>query len=428
MTYRYLIIGGGMTADAAAKAVRAEDPTGTIALLSAEPDAPYKRPPLSKGLWTDTAVERTDLKTAGVGVEMLLATSVTALDLTSRTVTLADGSAVGFEYLLLATGAAARALPGLPVGGPVIAYRTLADYRVARERVKQGARVLVVGGGFIGSELTAGLSRAGAEVHLVFPEAAIGASRFPAALAAAITADYVARGVTVHANSSLKSAKHLGERVEATLEDGTQLPFDLVAVGIGTRPNDELAASAGLATGNGVLVDSQLRAQRITASGATEPLGYVFAAGDVAAFPWPSPLAAGRIEHEDNAVMMGGHAGRQLVAAYLAEQGAGAGRDGAGSDSSGAEALRATPYRHLPFFYSDLFDNGYEAVGVLDSRLDMVEDWYDGLAAGVVYYLSAKKVVGVLLWNTWGLVDAARDLVLADAVVDPAQLTGRLRP
>src|SRR5690606_21329392 len=134
---------------------------------------------------------------------------------------------------------------------------------------------------------------------------------------------------------------------------------------------------------------------------------------DVAVFPWPDPLRPGRIEHEDNAVMMGAHAGRQLAASSRAS------REGRTAELS--------PYLHLPFFYSDLFDDGYEAVGVLDSRLDTVADWHDGTSAGVVYYLSDQVVVGVLLWNTWGQVDAARDLVLSNTSVSPSELVGRLK-
>jgi len=414
VTFRYLIVGGGMTADAAAKAIRASDAEGGIALVSAEPDAPYKRPPLSKGLWKDSTVERTYLGTHKATVELILGRTVTALDVDGRTVRLDDDRTVGFEYLLLATGAAARTLPSLPVGGPVVAYRTLADFRVARARATPGSRVLIVGGGFIGSELAAGLSRTGAEVHMVFPEPGIGAPRFPASLAAAITADYADRGVKLHANNGVGSAVIAEHGATVVLNDGTELAVDLVAVGIGTKPNVELAASAGLVTGNGIVVDDQLHTQRV-GSRAAEPLGHVFAAGDVAAFPWPSPLEAGRIEHEDNAVMMGGHAGRQMVAAHHDAQ------------AARGEPSALSPYQHLPFFYSDLFDNGYEAVGRLDSGLEMVQDWHDGLKAGVVYYLSDRKVVGVLLWNTWGLVDAARALVSSDAQVEPARLIGRLK-
>src|SRR5690606_7709502 len=155
-------------------------------------------------------------------------------------------------------------------------------------------------------------------------------------------------------------------------------------------------------------VDDLLRVRMARHDGEGVTVDHVFAAGDVATFPWPEPLATGRIEHEDNAVMMGSHAGRQLAAAHRASMADGGGR------------AELTPYEHLPFFYSDLFDDGYEAIGVLDSRLETVADWHQGLSAGVVYYLSDQKVVGVLLWNTWGQVDAARDLVLSNTSVSPS--------
>ena len=412
---RYLIIGGGMTADAAAKAIRSSDPEGGVTLVSAEPDAPYKRPPLSKGLWTGSPVDKTALNTAKADVELIVGRTVIAIDVDGRTARLDDGTSIGFEYLLLATGATARTLPTLPTGGPVVAYRTLEDYRATRARTTPGSRILVVGGGFIGSELATGLSRAGAEVHMAFPEPHIGAGRFPPSLAAAISADYRSRGVNLHVNNGVRAADVSPDGAEVVLNDDTRLSVDLVVVGIGTSPNLELAAAAGLAIDKGVVVDSLLRVQRTGPQG-LQPVQHVFAAGDVADFPWPSPVPRGRIEHEDNAVMMGSHAGRQLVAAR---------RDGEGGAVSAAGLV---PYQHLPFFYSDLFDNGYEAVGVLDARLDMVEDWHDGLNAGVVYYLSANKVVGVLLWNSWGLVDAARELILANAEVGAARLAGRLKP
>ena len=412
---RYLIIGGGMTADAAAKAIRSSDATGTITLVSAEGDAPYKRPPLSKGLWNGSKVEQTALGTNDkANVEQLLGRTVIDLDIDGGTVRLDDGTTIAFEYLLLATGAAARQLPRLPASDTVVAYRTLADYRSVRSRAAPGSKILVVGGGFIGSELAAGLSRAEAEVHMAFPEPDIGAGRFAAPLAAAIAADYRERGVILHPNNGVTSAAVTQDGATVVLDDDTQLEVDLVVLGIGTHANVELAASAGLTTDKGVVVDNLLRVQRTGPQG-SRPVAHVFAAGDVAEFPWPSPLPRGRIEHEDNAVRMGGHAGRQMVAAYRQ------------SEAESGAAPELMPYQHLPFFYSDLFDNGYEAVGVLDARLDMVQDWHDGLRAGVVYYLSDKKVVGVLLWNTWGLVDAARELILADAEVEPALLVGRLK-
>jgi len=142
---------------------------------------------------------------------------------------------------------------------------------------------------------------------------------------------------------------------------------------------------------NGVLVD------RFTAT--TNP--DIYAAGDVANFRNPALDRRLRVEHEDNALTMGAVAGRNM-------------------------AGRTQPYDHLPFFYSDLFDLGYEAVGLLDARLQMVEDWREPYRKGVVYYLEQGRVRGVLLWNTWEQVDRARELIATREKVDAASLVGRI--
>lgn len=402
MANRYVLIGGGLAADAAAKAIREADPEGSVTLVTAEGDAPYRRPHLSKALWSGGDVAKALLGTAGHGVDVITGRRATTLDTAARRVVLDGGDALDYDQLLIATGARARALPGLPAEGPVVAYRTLADYRLARERSGEGRRALVVGGGFVGAELAAGLKNAGTEVHVVFPEKGIGANRFPEALGQALNERYRGRGVSVHAGATVESAERRGECVRARLTDGFEAEFDLVAVGIGVEPNVDLARSAGLRVEDGVVVDSALRA--LGPDG--RPVPGVFAAGDVASFPWPRPFPRSRIEHEDAAVTMGAHAGRQMAAAARGEDPA--------------------PYEHLPFFYSDLFDDGYEALGRMDARLETFEDWKRPLEEGVVYYLDGGRVVGVLLWNTWGQVDAARDLILADERVTAAELRGRL--
>ena len=161
--------------------------------------------------------------------------------------------------------------------------------------------------------------------------------------------------------------------------------------GIGITPDVELAAAAGLAVDDGILVDEHLM---------TSHPG-VYAAGDVARFNAPLLRKRIRVEHEDNAVSMGRAAGRAM-------------------------AGDRTPYTHLPFFYSDLFDRGYEAVGELDPRGDVVSDWNEEFREGVIYYLSDGRVRGVLLWNTWGQVDAARVLIAQPGPFEARDLRGRL--
>ncbi len=406
MTYRYMIIGGGMTADAAAKAIRKADPDGSLLLVSDEDVAPYKRPPLSKSLWKGDDEAKVDLQTTGAGGELRLGRCATDLDLAARRVRLDDGQEVGYERLLLATGAKARELPGVPSGGPVVAYRRFADYRTAKARSGPGRVAVVVGGGFIGSEMSAALSLAGTEVHLVYPEALLGAGRLPAEVAQLVGAKYASHGVHLHPDSRVSGAHVEGERVRVDLTNGFSLDADLLVVGIGAVPNDDLARAAGLHVDNGVWVDDHLRAE-LAPDGprVSGDLG-VFAAGDVANFAFPGLGRHLRIEHEDNAYQMGAAAGAQLVASF--------------------RGTPAAPYTHLPFFYSDLFDDGYEAIGLLDRRLDLVSDWADPGKAGVFYYMEGPLVRGVLLWNTWGQVDAARDLILAGEELTPAQLKGRL--
>ncbi|MCC6309581.1 MAG: FAD-dependent oxidoreductase [Trueperaceae bacterium] len=396
-----------MTGDAAAKAIRRGDPGGSLLLIGEEAVAPYKRPPLSKGLWKGGDEAKVDLGTLARGGDVRLGTRATGLDLAHRTLTLADGTEVGYERLLLATGARARELPGLPSGGPVVAFRHLTDYHVARARSGPGRVAAVIGGGFIGAELAAALTQAGTEVHMVFPEAELGANRFPAELAARIGANYRARGVTLHRNMRVASAKVTDAAATLTLDDGTTVRADLVVVGIGAVPNDQLAKAAGLRVDDGIWVDDRLRAARAGDDDRDGSALGVYAAGDVANFAFPGFVRRTRIEHEDNAYAMGAAAGRQMVASV-----------------TGAESA---PFSHLPFFYSDLFDDGYEAVGALDARLDVVADWLEPGRSGVFYYLDGGTVRGVLLWNTWGLVDAARDLILADATVAPSELKGRLQ-
>lgn len=401
-----MIIGGGMTADAAAKAIRKADPHGSLLLVSEEQVPPYKRPPLSKGLWKGDDSSRLDLKTANVGGELRLGRRATGVDVTSRTVTLDDGHIVSYERLLFATGATPRLLPGLGGGGPFVAYRHIGDYEVAKARSGPGRTAVVIGGGFIGTEMAAALTLAGSAVHLVFPEELPGAGRLPPEVAALIDAKYRSNGVQIHAARSVASARGEGDQARVILDDGTELVADLVVLGVGAEPNDALARAAGLKVGNGIWVDDHLRAS--AANGALPSAGElgIFAAGDVANFAFPGVGRRLRIEHEDNAYQMGTAAGRQMVASL------------AGKDER--------PYDHLPFFYSDLFDDGYEAVGMLDPRLEIVSDWSEEGRAGVFYYLEGTRVRGVLLWNTWGEVDNARDLILTGEEISPDLLKGRL--
>jgi 3-phenylpropionate/trans-cinnamate dioxygenase ferredoxin reductase component len=389
-SFKYVIVGGGQSGDAAVKGIRSVDEEGSILLIGAEPHDPYERPPLSKGLWMGSDSEDgLGLDTRDETVELWLGRRATAIDADAKTVTDSQGDVVGYERLLLATGCTARSLPGLPPSERVLAYRTLDDYHQARTLAKEGARVVVIGGGFIGSEMAAGLRTAGADVAMVFPEAHIGAGRFPEDLAAALDRDYRQRGVKLHAGRSVSRASSHPDRVQIALDDGTELSADLVVVGIGTEPNVTLARELGLEVDGGIHVDRFLRTGRPD----------IYACGDAMAFPHAALGRRVRVEHENNATASGHHAGRVMA---------------------GVEE----PYEHVPFFFSDLFDSGYEAVGDLGGDLQAVADWKEPSDGpdrkGIVYYQDAERLRGVLLWNSFGKVDAATELLRRGERVDPA--------
>jgi 3-phenylpropionate/trans-cinnamate dioxygenase ferredoxin reductase component len=386
MRSRYLIVGGGMTAHAACRGIREHDADGSIALVGDEDVAPYKRPPLSKALWKGDPEDSIWCGTAELGVDLHLGRRIVSLELDAQTATDDRGASYGYERLLLATGGRPRRLP-FPEGH-VVYFRTLADYRQLREQADAGRRFVVIGGGFIGSELAAALAMNGCDVTLVFPEAGIGARLFPADLAAFVTETYRSKGVEVLAGETVTGIAPDGDGIQVRTGGGT-LRADAVVAGLGIEPTTDLAEAAGLAVADGIVVDELGRA------GGRED---VFAAGDVARFPVPALGGDTRVEHEDNANSHG-----RVVGANMA---------GAGE-----------PYHHLPFFYSDLFELGYEAVGEVDSRHDTLAEWTEPNRSGVVCYVDAeRRPRGFLLWDVWGRVEAATALIRAREPVDAAAL------
>ncbi|CAB4244168.1 Pyridine nucleotide-disulfide oxidoreductase [Methylacidimicrobium sp. AP8] len=386
--YTYLIIGGGMTADAAVRGIREIDPNGPIGLLTAEPELPYNRPPLSKGLWKGEALDSIWCRTPEAGVVFHRSCTARSLDLSSKTVTAENGTTFSFDKLLLATGGDARRLP--TPSTKILYYRTLADYRKLRAWSEAEERICVLGGGFIGSEIAAALALNGKRVTLLFAEAGIGGRIFPEALSLFLNEYYRKKGVEVLPRQTVSAIEEQQGLLHIHLGQGSLSVGALVA-GIGISPNVGLAKDARLEVDNGIVVDEYLRTGHAD----------VYAAGDVAAFFQPALGQRLRFEHEDNARQMGLVAGRNM-------------------------AGHAAKYDHIPFFYSDLFDFGYEAVGLLDLRLEIFCDWKEEFHTGVVYYLDRRRVRGVLLWNVWGQVDAARALLAEPGPFQPADLRGRI--
>jgi NADPH-dependent 2,4-dienoyl-CoA reductase/sulfur reductase-like enzyme len=383
-TYKYVIVGAGLAGASAIEGIREVDREGSILLLGREPQAPYHRPPLSKKLWSgeekaeDVFVEAEAFYPEN-RVERVLGAEVVALDRAARTLTDRAGNRYRYESLLVATGGEPRRLD-VPGGGleEICYFRTLADYLRARRDATTGKSALVVGGGFIGSEIAASLRKNDLEVTMLFPDPYLCRRVFPEGLGRAIQASYIERGIRVLTGDAPASFERRGAKILTKTRAGAEIAADLVIAGVGITPSVELARRAGLAVENGIVVDETLRTE--------DPR--IFAAGDNASFPYAALGVRTRVEHWDNALSQGKQAGRNMAGAR-------------------------EPYLHMPYFFSDLFEFGYEAVGEVDARLETVARWEKENETGVIFYLKNRAIRGVMMCNVWEKVDAARALVRA---------------
>ena len=388
--YKYIIIGGGMTGDSAAKGIRETDKDGSLAIISSESHLPYDRPPLTKDLWKGKEVEKIYRGTDKLNAEIILDTEIVSLNLEQRELTDNRNNKYSYEKLLLATGGK---VIKLPFGDEhIIYYRTLKDYEKLTLLVKTKNDFVVIGGGFIGTEIAAALAMNKKSVTIVFPEKLIGERIFPKDLAEFVTKFYKDKGVNVKPGESALGIEKKGDKLVLTTSSGKEIKTDAVVGGIGIRPDIELAKNAGIKTDNGIIVDEYLRTNIID----------IYAAGDAANFYNPDLDKRIRIEHADNANKMGKHAGLNM-------------------------AGKEEPYNYLPFFYSDMFELGYEAIGELNSSYETFSDWVTPFRKGVIYYLNGNKVRGVLLWDVWGKVDEARELIASKREFRPEELKGKIK-
>jgi NADPH-dependent 2,4-dienoyl-CoA reductase/sulfur reductase-like enzyme len=387
--YRYLIIGGGLAGASAIAGIRQQDKEGTIGLLCAETILPYHRPPLSKDLlWgkkTFPEIFVFDEKYyADQKVTVHLRTRAKSIHPVKCFAADEAGNEYYYSKLLIATGGNPRQFS--QAGEAVHYFRNARDYEILMQAVPRVKDFLIVGGGFIGAELAAGLIHLDRKVMMLFTGKGLLDHIFPADLSASVTDFYKQKGVYFFTEDDPAGFEPNNDRVKVTTKGGKKLETGWVIAGIGIDPEAELAQSAGLQIDKGIVVDKNLRTSRPG----------IYAAGDLARFPCEALGQAMRLEHWDNAGAQGKCAGINMA--------------------GGSE-----PYGYLPYFYSDLFEMGFEAVGLLDAKMKTVSAWEIPFRKGVVVYLEDDQVKGVLLWQQTKMLDWARKLILDKAAVKSAE-------
>ena len=331
-----VIVGASLAGHRALTELRRRGFDGRITLIGAEKHYPYDRPPLSKqilqGAWEPvrTLLDDPD-HYAGLGIEMLLGKRATGLDTTTRAVELDDGTRVPFDALLIATGASPRALPNTPPLAGLHTLRTMDDAIAIRRAFEAGARVCVIGAGFIGAEVAASARQLGLEVTVVEALEQPLARVLGPTIGAAVARIHREHGVDLRLNARVTGFEG-SERVEAvTLADGSKIPADVVIVGIGVQPNTAWLEGSGLALDDGVLCDATL---------ATNVPG-IWAAGDVARWYNPQYGRHMRAEHWTSAVEQGMAAAANILAGPGAAQ----------------------PHSSIPYVWSDQYDVSIQVNG-----------------------------------------------------------------
>ncbi len=331
----YVMLGGGMAGLRAAEAVRRADEAAEIVLISEEAVIPYDRPPLSKeylrGDWDlerITLTKAADLEAQRITVR--LGAAATAIDRANQVVRLAGGGEQRYDKLLYATGGRVRTLdlPGADLTG-VHYFRTLADADALRAAAGPGARAVLIGGGFIGMELAASLTKLGAQVTVLEALPYIWSRFLDEALATHIQRICEGHGVQFRTGVAPTAITGSGGRVQAVTAGGADIPAGIVCIGVGILPNVELAQAAGLAVDNGLVVDAAMQTN--------DPL--IYGAGDVVNYPDPIFKKRRRVEHWGHAEYTGMLAGGNMVSG------------------------EAKAYELLSYVWSDVFDMHIEFAG-----------------------------------------------------------------
>jgi 3-phenylpropionate/trans-cinnamate dioxygenase ferredoxin reductase subunit len=391
----FVIVGAGLAGAKAAQTLREDGFDGDVVLLGEEPERPYERPPLSKGLLLGTADRETVfVHEAGWyaehDVDLRTGVGAAAIDRTPRQVELTDGQRIGYDALLLATGSTPRPLdvPGAYLDG-VLQLRTLPDSDRIAAALVDGAHLVMVGAGWIGLEVAAAARQRGATVTVV-ERSALPLLRVLGPDIAQVFADlHRDHGVTFRFGAAVDEFRGDGRVSSVLLRDGTQLPADTVVVGVGVHPNVGLAETAGLAVNNGVVVDQTLRS--------SDPR--IYAAGDVANAYHPLYGTHLRVEHWATALHSGPAAARSML----------------GSDVG---------YDRLPYFYTDQYDLGMEYTGYAPpGGYDTVVVRGDlATREFIAFWTAGGRVVAGMNVNVWDVTSHIQDLIRSKEPVDLARL------
>jgi len=391
----FVIVGAGLAGAKAAQTLRDEGFDGDIVLLGEEPERPYERPPLSKGLLLGTADRETVfVHEAGWyaehDVDLRTGVGVAAIDRAARQVELADGQRIRYDALLLATGSTPRPLdvPGSYLDG-VQQLRTLADSDRIAAALVDGAHLVVVGAGWIGLEVAAAARQRGAAVT-VLDRSRLPLLRVLGPDIAPVFADlHRDNGVTFRHGAAVREFRGDGQVSSVLLHDGTELPADAVVVGVGVHPNVGLAETAGLAVDNGVVVDQSLRT--------SDPR--IYAAGDIANAYHPLYSTHLRVEHWATALHSGPAAARSMLGVRVV-------------------------YDRLPYFYTDQYDLGMEYTGhappggydTVVVRGDLAKREF------IAFWTADRRVVAGMNVNVWDVTTDIENLIRSAEQVDLARL------
>ena len=400
----FVIAGGGLAGAKAAETLRTEGFDGELVLIGSEPDYPYERPPLSKGYLLgkdprDSAFVHPAGWYAEHDVDLRTGLPVAMIDPAEHLVTF-DGGTVAYDKLLLATGASARRIdiPGAGLGN-VLYLRTLPESDALRSAFTLDARVVIVGAGWIGLEAAAAARNAGASVTVVEPQ--------PGALHEVIGPEVGGKFADLHrahgvqfrfgeSAAELRAAGPGANRVGSVVTtSGAELPADVVVIGIGAVPNDQLARSAGLEVINGVLTNSALRT--------SDP--DIFAAGDVANSYLPLLGRNVRVEHWSNAL----HGGKAAAKSMLGQP---------------------VEYNRVPYFYSDQYDLGMECAG-LPAPGTYDEIVYRGDRDSlefIAFWLKKNHLVAGMNVNVWEVSEDIQSLIRSNRPLNPAHLANPAIP